>query len=142
MVDNLESCRLLEDLDPYIRSVTQISDVLLLKLGSHGIMLCSRLGSSQTIKVRHYLPSPSIRAETIVNVTGAGDSLVGAVVAGISYHLHSFEENTMLERFQSLWNADGHEDTWDRILLRARHCAEASLQSDLAVNPEIIKYKW
>jgi sugar/nucleoside kinase (ribokinase family) len=88
---------------------------VIVKLGEHGVIYARRayIEAAQPVWVRHYaaLPSPQI-----ISVTGAGDSFVGAFLAGLAKY--------------------GDADV-DRLVNIAQHAAIATLASDKAVSDDI-----
>ncbi|KAI0307990.1 Indigoidine synthase A like protein-domain-containing protein [Multifurca ochricompacta] len=77
-------------------------------------------GKSETVVIKHY-PSHTIDPQSIVNVTGAGDSLVGAILAALAQNLSAFNNPGLL----------------DGIIRLAQSAAIETLQSPLAVSPSL-----
>lgn len=75
-------------------------------------------GDGEIVVLKHF-PALSVDPGTIVNVTGAGDSLVGAILAGLVRNPVSFEEPRSL----------------DVLINTAQRAAVMTLQSPLAVSP-------
>lgn len=115
----------------------------IIKCGSIGVILVSRIpsnpvwmaeqtniphrtivvhGKSDTILLRHF-PAHIIAEDTIVNVTGAGDTLVGALLAEVVRDPGLFEGRS------------GGLEAIDVTLERAQGAAVKTLQSSLAVSP-------
>jgi sugar/nucleoside kinase (ribokinase family) len=87
-------------------------------------------------KLRLYTPNPEA---DILNVTGAGDSLVGAFIAGLEMARHSpgtgyFSPEIAKRKFKSIFQDD---EFADQIMLKARYAAELSLASNHAVSPQL-----
>ncbi|KAF5355714.1 hypothetical protein D9756_003724 [Leucocoprinus leucothites] len=74
-------------------------------------------GNSKEIIVLHHFPGLAI--DNVVNVTGAGDSFVGAVLASLSQNPNAFYNPKDLEQ----------------TITTAQQAAVLTLQSDLAVSP-------
>jgi len=68
--------------------------------------------------LKHY-PALTLQPEAIVNVTGAGDSLVGSIIATLLEHPAAFEDPSTL----------------DNIISQAQRAAVLTLQSPHAVSP-------
>jgi len=73
-------------------------------------------GKSQIVVLQHF---PALAVETIVNVTGAGDSFVGTLLAHLVERPHSFHSPKSLSD----------------IIFTAQHAACLTLQSHFAVSP-------
>lgn len=116
---------------------------LIIKCGSIGVILVSRIpssslwtneqtnipgrtiivhGKSDTILLRHF-PAHFVAEDTIVNVTGAGDTLVGALLAEVVRDPGLFEGRS------------GGLEAVEAALERAQGAAVKTLQSSLAVSP-------
>jgi pseudouridine-5'-phosphate glycosidase/pseudouridine kinase len=74
------------------------------------------------VVVKHF---PALKVETVENVTGAGDSFVGTLIAGIASDK------------KSIYDLDGLES----IVNTAQHAAVLSLQSHHAVSPRLSDLK-
>jgi pseudouridylate synthase / pseudouridine kinase len=77
-------------------------------------------GRNETVILKHY-PSLPVADDAIVNVTGAGDSLVGSILASLSDNPRAFE----------------HPQQLDRVIRQAQSAAILTLQSSLAVSPQL-----
>lgn len=123
---------------------------LIIKCGSIGVILVSRMpssnssswtteqtnvprrtiilhGKSDTILLRHF-PAHIIAEDSIVNVTGAGDTLVGALLAEVVRDPGLFEGKS---------GGDGGDglEAMGAAVERAQGAAVKTLQSSLAVSP-------
>jgi len=76
-------------------------------------------GKNSLLVLKHY-PAIPIEGADVVNVTGAGDSFAGALLAGIS---------------QGLGGGLGTPQALDRVVTRAQRAAVLSLSSPEAVSP-------
>ena len=83
------------------------------------IVAHNRTGSSIVV-FKHFPPIP-VADEKIVNVTGAGDSLVGSMLATLSQAPDAFEK----------------PETLDQLVARAQLAAVYTLQSEHAVSPRL-----
>ncbi|OBZ79738.1 Pseudouridine-5'-phosphate glycosidase [Grifola frondosa] len=77
--------------------------------------------SQQNILVLKHFPAPFVREESIINVTGAGDSLVGSMLATLAQSPVAFEEPSALEK----------------LVAKAQMAAVLTLQSKHAVSPAL-----
>lgn len=83
----------------------------------HGRYVVARGASGKEIVVlRHF---PALAVTKIVNVTGAGDSLAGSVLASLVQNPRAFH----------------HPDTLDNVITSAQQAAVLTLQSINAVSP-------
>ena len=169
----------------HLQIILNVIPTVILKLGSRGVMLAQNLITTDLerdirenaddlvetavpllndvslwkwgqISLRHYLPDPHMTREKIVNVTGAGDSLVGVACAGMQMALENDEVRLSSSRqmFQpQIWHHvsskskhllmfndahfDGRIAILDKVMLTARQAAELSLQHVEAVNPAL-----
>ncbi|KAI3653272.1 hypothetical protein MP228_001219 [Amoeboaphelidium protococcarum] len=98
--------------------------ITLLKMGGNGVAICQK--KDATLKICHYQPAT---IKDIVNVTGAGDSLVGTFIAKLyqKSNLQSKSIDSILSDQLQL----------NDIMVTARKAAELSLQVEEAVNPAI-----
>ncbi|KAG8809598.1 hypothetical protein FRC17_003368 [Serendipita sp. 399] len=77
-------------------------------------------GRSSIFTLKHY-PAISLEASSVVNVTGAGDSLVGSLLASISSNPDIMQSPELV----------------DKMIHRAQQAAVLTLGSNLAVSPEL-----
>ncbi|KAJ1674038.1 hypothetical protein EV182_004090 [Spiromyces aspiralis] len=117
------------DLDPQIvanaLTLSYVSSALIIKLGAKGSVVVSPIhGDLVEVEMRHILP---ITVESVVNSNGAGDSLVGGILAGLA-GLKGFDGPGM--PFVTSTQLEG-------IVARAQRAAVASLQSQQSVSDEI-----
>jgi pseudouridine-5'-phosphate glycosidase/pseudouridine kinase len=77
-------------------------------------------GKGESIVLKHY-PAHTIDPQSIVSVTGAGDSLVGAVVAALAQDLFAFNSPESL----------------DSVITLGQFAAIETLQSPSAVSPSL-----
>ena len=77
-------------------------------------------GATETVVFKHF-PALTLPKNAVLNVTGAGDSLVGAILAAIAENQYVFEDP------QSV----------DMAIDRAQRAAIRTLQSPLAVSPAL-----
>jgi pseudouridine-5'-phosphate glycosidase/pseudouridine kinase len=122
-------------------SLLPVFQHLIIKCGKRGVVLAMRVqddglsmwaaarsdpqqrlvvahGNGETIVLKHF-PALAISSDKIVNVTGAGDSLVGALLA------------TLVQNPSALQDPR----TIDESVMLAQKAAVLTLQSDLAVSP-------
>ncbi|CDH57494.1 indigoidine synthase a-like protein [Lichtheimia corymbifera JMRC:FSU:9682] len=107
---------------PYGLHLSQWIPNVIIKLGEDGCLFVGRSDVSNQPPVVQYFSPEKFDQTSIVSVTGAGDSFVGALLANLKYH-------------SSLQPED--QDTWKEIITRAQRAAVLTLQSDLAVSPHI-----
>ncbi|KAI3640784.1 hypothetical protein MIR68_001662 [Amoeboaphelidium protococcarum] len=117
-----------KDISPQIvqalRQTAEFIPITLLKMGGNGVAICQK--KDATLKVCHYQPAT---IKDIVNVTGAGDSLVGTFIAKL-YQKSSMES-------KSIKSILSDQTQLNDIMVTARKAAELSLQVEEAVNPAI-----
>jgi sugar/nucleoside kinase (ribokinase family) len=113
----------------HMKQLLSAVPTLLLKLGSQGVMLV--YSDHQHIHCHHYMANTEIQ---VVNVTGAGDTLVGAFLGGLFHHSQSPQHVSPRSLIRKLPTS-----TLDQICLSARQCAELTLLSEEAVSPDIPK---
>ncbi|KAA1471543.1 indigoidine synthase A-like protein [Dentipellis sp. KUC8613] len=77
-------------------------------------------GRSETVVLKHF-PAHALAGDAVVNVTGAGDSLVGALLAMLTQNPNLFQD----------------EKTMDEAVEVAQRAAIATLGSELAVSPKL-----
>jgi pseudouridine-5'-phosphate glycosidase/pseudouridine kinase len=77
-------------------------------------------GKSELVVIKHY-PAHEIDPQSIVSVTGAGDSLVGAILAALTQNSSTFDSPELV----------------DDIIALAQSAAIQTLQSPLAVSPSL-----
>jgi pseudouridine-5'-phosphate glycosidase/pseudouridine kinase len=146
--------RSFESLLGHIGNVLAFIPTLFIKLSKDGVMLAQRTAThSETyfqgqtgIRLRHYLPEPAVD-KRIVNVTGAGDSFVGAVIAGLSHmveqdsHHQRQSGETMYQKHIRLFHHEQRPEAYeiDKLVLRGREAAELSLLHPEAVHPGVGK---
>ena len=75
-------------------------------------------GKSELVVIKHY-PAHEIDPQSVVSVTGAGDSLVGAILAALTQNASTFDNPELV----------------DDIIALAQFAAIQTLQSPLAVSP-------
>ncbi|KAG2154790.1 Indigoidine synthase A like protein-domain-containing protein [Suillus clintonianus] len=85
----------------------------------HGRYVVSRSSTSGDIVVLQHFPAMQLPSNALVNTTGAGDSLVGALLAALVQSPKAFHSKMSLQRTIDI----------------AQHAALLSLQSPLAVSP-------
>lgn len=100
----------------YLLTLLSVFDHVVVKVGSMGVLYGSRLNGS-ACNITHISAS---KVETIVSVTGAGDSLVGTLVAGISKYKGDLDHETMV-----------------KIIRAGVRAATLTLESPLAVSEKI-----
>jgi pseudouridylate synthase / pseudouridine kinase len=79
-------------------------------------------GKGESIVLKHY-PAHTIDPQSIVSVTGAGDSLVGAILAALAQDLSAFNSPESL----------------GRVITLGQSAATETLQSTSAVSPSLSK---
>jgi pseudouridylate synthase / pseudouridine kinase len=77
-------------------------------------------GRSEIVVLKHY-PAHALDPQSIVNVTGAGDSLVGVILAALMQNPTAFNNRELL----------------DGVIELAQSAAVKTLQSPLAVSPSL-----
>lgn len=77
-------------------------------------------GKSELVVIKHY-PAHEIDPQSVVSVTGAGDSLVGAILAALTQNSSTFDSPELV----------------DDIIALAQSAAIQTLQSPLAVSPSL-----
>jgi pseudouridine-5'-phosphate glycosidase/pseudouridine kinase len=75
-------------------------------------------GKSELVVIKHY-PAHGIDSQSVVSVTGAGDSLVGAILAALTQNASAFDNPELA----------------DDVIQLAQSAAIQTLQSPLAVSP-------
>jgi pseudouridylate synthase / pseudouridine kinase len=75
-------------------------------------------GKAETVVIKHY-PAHKIDLKSVVSVIGAGDSLVGAILAALMQNLSAF----------------GNPESLDAIIKLGQSAAIETLRSPLAVSP-------
>ncbi|KAI3637230.1 hypothetical protein MIR68_004936 [Amoeboaphelidium protococcarum] len=98
--------------------------ITLLKMGGDGVAICQK--KDATLKICHYQPAT---IKDIVNVTGAGDSLVGTFIAKL------YQKSNLQSK--SIDSILSDQTQLNDIMVTARKAAELSLQVEEAVNPAI-----
>ncbi|CAE6419598.1 unnamed protein product [Rhizoctonia solani] len=78
-------------------------------------------GSDGSVLVVRYFPAHTVSQDSVHNVTGAGDTLVGALLASLVYNEATFSQPRTLESAVNL----------------AQRCAVLTIGSELAVSPMI-----
>lgn len=105
---------------PYGLHLSQWIPNVIIKLGEDGCLFVGRSNVSNRSPVIRYFSPEQFDQTSIISVTGAGDSFVGALLANLRYHSKLQPED---------------QDTWKEIITRAQRAAVLTLQSDLAVSP-------
>ncbi|KAH9165828.1 hypothetical protein EDB89DRAFT_266909 [Lactarius sanguifluus] len=82
-------------------------------------------GKSELVVIKHY-PAHEIDPQSVVSVTGAGDSLVGAILATLTQNSSTFDSPELV----------------DRVIALAQSTAVQTLQSPLAVSPSLSSSVW
>jgi len=77
-------------------------------------------GKSELVVIKHY-PAHEIDPQSVVSVTGAGDSLVGAILAALTQNSSTFDSPELV----------------DDIIALAQSAAIQTMQSPLAVSPSL-----
>ena len=77
-------------------------------------------GKAEVVVIKHY-PAHAIDPQSIVSVTGAGDSLVGAILAALMQNLSAF----------------GNPDSLDGVFKLGQSAAIETLRSPFAVSPSL-----
>ncbi|KAH9065965.1 indigoidine synthase A-like protein [Lactarius vividus] len=77
-------------------------------------------GKSELVVIKHY-PAHEIDPQSVVSVTGAGDSLVGAILATLIQNSSTFDTPELV----------------DQVIALAQSAAVQTLQSPLAVSPSL-----
>ncbi|KAH9044719.1 indigoidine synthase A-like protein [Lactarius pseudohatsudake] len=77
-------------------------------------------GKSELVVIKHY-PAHEIDPQSLVSVTGAGDSLVGAILATLTQNSSTFDSPELV----------------DQVIALAQSAAVQTLQSPLAVSPSL-----
>ncbi|KAH9050426.1 indigoidine synthase A-like protein [Lactarius hengduanensis] len=77
-------------------------------------------GKSELVVIKHY-PAYEIDPQSVVSVTGAGDSLVGAILATLTQNSSTFDSPELV----------------DQVIALAQSAAVQTLQSPLAVSPSL-----
>ncbi len=77
-------------------------------------------GKSEVVVIKHY-PAREIDPQSIISVTGAGDSLVGTILAALTHNSSAFDSPEQL----------------DDVIALAQSAAVQTLQSPLAVSPSL-----
>ncbi|KAI3643032.1 hypothetical protein MP228_012587 [Amoeboaphelidium protococcarum] len=98
--------------------------ITLLKMGGDGVAICQR--KDATLKICHY---QAATIKDIVNVTGAGDSLVGTFIAKL------YQKSNLQSK--SIKSILSDQTQLNDIMVTARKAAELSLQVEEAVNSAI-----
>ncbi|KAI0335190.1 indigoidine synthase A-like protein [Cubamyces sp. BRFM 1775] len=83
--------------------------------------IVARSRSGHSVVVFKHFPAIQVAEDKIVNVTGAGDSLVGSMLATLAQNPNAFEEPEAL----------------DRLVAQAQLAAVYTLQSEHAVSPRL-----
>ncbi|KAI7874978.1 Ribokinase-like protein [Lichtheimia hyalospora FSU 10163] len=107
---------------PYSLHLSQWIPNVIIKLGEDGCLFVGRSNVSKQPPVVRYFSPEKFDQSTIISVTGAGDSFVGALLDNLRNHSNLQPED---------------QDTWKQIITRAQRAAVLTLQSDLAVSPHI-----
>ncbi|KAI9323838.1 Ribokinase-like protein [Dichotomocladium elegans] len=92
------------------------------KLGQDGCVYIGRPQESGIPPVVQYVSPEPVDTANIKSVTGAGDSFVGALLANLQQRPDVSPTDT---------------DIWREMIIRAQRAAVLTIQSDLAVSPEI-----
>lgn len=126
----------------HIQHMLSVVPGIILKMGSDGFFIC-RMVEQENVKtheILHYPPTQDMD-QKIVSVTGAGDSLVGAMIAGFQSYDFQSKNNRMtsIEKHNRLFNVsfNGTKERRHAVMEVARRAAEMSLQSQEAVHPEL-----
>lgn len=82
-------------------------------------------GKSELVVIKHY-PAYEIDPQSVVSVTGAGDSLVGAILATLTQNSSTFDSPELV----------------DQVIALAQSAAVQTLQSPLAVSPSLSSSAW
>ncbi|KAH9004257.1 indigoidine synthase A-like protein [Lactarius hatsudake] len=82
-------------------------------------------GKSELVVIKHYL-AHEIDPQSVVSVTGAGDSLVGAILATLTQNSSTFDTPELV----------------DQVIALAQSAAVQTLQSPLAVSPSLSSSAW
>jgi len=77
-------------------------------------------GKAEIVVIKHY-PAHAIDPRSVVSVTGAGDSLVGAILAGLMQNSSAF----------------GNPDSLDGVIKLGQSAAIETLRSPFAVSPSL-----
>jgi len=77
-------------------------------------------GKSELVVIKHY-PAHELDPQSVVSVTGAGDCLVGAILAALTKNAFTFDNPELA----------------DDIIALAQSAAVQTLQSSLAVSPSL-----
>jgi pseudouridylate synthase / pseudouridine kinase len=77
-------------------------------------------GKAEVVVIKHY-PAHTIDPQSVVSVTGAGDSLVGAILAALMQNLSTF----------------GNPDSLDAVIELGQSAAIETLRSPFAVSPSL-----
>nr|CAG8595089.1 9616_t:CDS:10 [Entrophospora candida] len=106
----------------YLRSDNNIEDEKLIRsIDDFGIEILIK-DLDYSIRIKHFKPK-FIPHDKIINVTGAGDSFVGALISGLT----TFKE----------LSKDNQYNSWDKLINLGQKIALLSLQSDKSVSDEI-----
>jgi sugar/nucleoside kinase (ribokinase family) len=73
-------------------------DKVIFKMGRSGVLLSQKCAETQSVRWDHL--EPSVVKSSAVSVTGAGDSLVGAICSGVALHPETVPKD--LVRFASI----------------------------------------
>ncbi|KAJ1915043.1 hypothetical protein H4219_004512 [Mycoemilia scoparia] len=108
--------------------LSQIFSIVIVKLGKDGVMVLSSQESETKQHLLYYIEPLDVDQLTIINTNGAGDSLVGAILAGLNMlGPDTLSINKLVE-----------------VVSKAQYVAIASMQSSLSVSnlisPGFIKY--
>lgn len=87
----------------------------------HARQIVARSKTGHSVVVFKHFPAIQVSEDKIVNVTGAGDSLVGSMLASLVRNPAAFEEPTSL----------------DQLVAQAQLAAVYTLQSEHAVSPRL-----
>ncbi|KAI7851841.1 Ribokinase-like protein [Circinella umbellata] len=107
---------------PHALHLSHMIPNVITKLGEDGCFYTGRSPTTNEPFIYYFEPE---EVDHVVSVTGAGDCFVGTLVANLRKHLAYIQpDNAML---------------WKQIISRAQQAAVLTLQSDLAVSPNINK---
>ncbi|KAG2219736.1 hypothetical protein INT45_007775, partial [Circinella minor] len=111
-----------ERMFPHALHLSHMIPNVITKLGEDGCFYTGRSPTTNEPFIHYFEPE---EVDHVISVTGAGDCFVGTLVANLRKHLAYIQpDNAML---------------WKQIISRAQQAAVLTLQSDLAVSPNINK---
>lgn len=127
------------------RGLAPLFRTLFIKLGSQGVLLMTRARSqaqapdfASTSHV-HFRRFPGLRAPTVHSTTGCGDTFAGALLAGLEDVLDSRTASTSTSTSGKMasMSAPASEEELERMVDLAQRAAVMTLESELAVSPEL-----